>query len=302
MEHQRNRYTQSYRKNILCTLKLLMAGVVTSCTSNMAPQSNGTLPTPTSMPSIPIIKITATEYGYIMPDKLDIQSGFVDFAVVNNGSESHQAQVARLNPGVTNAQVFNELVTKKDEAAAYSLLTFVGGPDTMAPGYGQETILNMTPGQYVLLCFVVGADGIPHTSKGMVHFFAVSADHSAASIPAVDGQIVMNTMSYTLPEVMNHSQPLLLQVTNQGTEAHELNIVKIAAGKGTQDIASFFQSPSGQPPFEELGGMAALMAGSTAWIKIHLEPGHYAVFSFIPDIKTGQSQLSLGMITTLTVH
>ena len=64
----------------------------------------------------------------------------------------------------------------------------------------------------------------------------------------------------------------------------------------------FFQSPSGPPPFEELGGLAALAPGGAGWIKIDLEPGTYAAFSFLVDQRSGEPQLALGVITQFTVH
>jgi hypothetical protein len=91
-------------------------------------------------------------------------------------------------------------------------------------------------------------------------------------------------------------------VTNRGTEPHELNIVKLAPGKSIRDSAAFFQSPLGPQPFEELGGLEALAPGGSGWIKIHLEAGAYAVFSFLLDQHIGQSQLAFGMITQFTVH
>jgi hypothetical protein len=260
------------------------------------------MPTPTSPSSIPVLLITAINYGYIMPDTINIRSGLIDIAMVNNGNEAHQAQVARLNHGVTSAKVLDELVTKKNQAAAFSLLTFVGGPDTVSPGYGQETILNLSAGQYVLLCFVVGSDGIAHVNKGMIHFFTVSSEQSQAAAPQSDGNIVMKDFSYTLPNIITHSRPLTLQVVNHGQQPHEMNIVKLAQGKSIQDITTFFQSPSGPPPFEELGGMATMQAGGSGCLSLHLESGNYAIFSFVPDAKTGKSQLALGMIKAFTVQ
>lgn len=83
---------------------------------------------------------------------------------------------------------------------------------------------------------------------------------------------------------------------------HELNIVKLAQCKSIRDMAAFFQEPSGPPPFEEVRGLAALAPGGSGWIKIDLEPGTYAAFSFLLDQRTGQPQLAFGMITQFTVH
>jgi hypothetical protein len=249
-----------------------------------------------------MVTITAIDYGYLMPETIRVQAGLIDVALVNSGTQLHQAQVARLNHGVTRAHVLDELVTKRDLAAAFSLFTFMGGPDTISPGYGQETILSLPAGSYVLLCFVEGPDGIAHIDKGMIHFFTVSPAQSQRTLPQTDGEVVMQDSRYRLPEVITQSRPLTLHVTNQGTEPHELNIVKLELGKGIRDIAAFFQSPSGPPPFEDLGGLAALAPGGSGWVKINLEAGTYAVFSFLVDQRTGQSQLALGMIAQFTVH
>jgi hypothetical protein len=283
-------------------LFLIPLGFLASCATTPVSSGSVTQPTFTSPSSIPTVTITAIDYGYLMPETITVQDGLVDVALVNNGTQPHQAQVARLNPGVTRAHVLDELVTKRHLAAAFSLFTFMGGPDTISPGYGQETILSLSAGSYVLLCFVEGPDGIAHIDKGMIHFFTVSPVQGQKKLPQVNGEVVMQDFHYRLPEVINQSRPLTLHVTNQGSEPHELNIVKLEQGKRIQDIASFFQSPSGPAPFEDLGGLAALAPGASGWIKINLEAGTYAVFSFLVDQRTGKSQLALGMITQFTVH
>jgi hypothetical protein len=292
-----------------CTIALtplvlfVLTGILTGCAGTTV---LGSLkqPRPASRSALPVISITAVDYGYIMPSTLDVRAGLVDIAMVDNGTQPHQTQIARLKPGVTQQQVIDEFIEKRNQAAAFSLLTLVGGPDIISPGYGQETILNLSAGQYVLLCLVVGQDGIPHVNKGMIHFFTVepASTQGQEQPPQADGAVIMKDGGYVLPGVMAQARALTLYVTNQGTEAHEFNIVKLAADKGIQDIVSFFHSPSSPPPFEEEGGMAALVAGESGWIKTHLEPGTYAAFSFIPDQRTGKPQLTQGMITQFTVQ
>ncbi|HLZ63729.1 MAG TPA: hypothetical protein VKR06_42915, partial [Ktedonosporobacter sp.] len=158
----------------ICTLILLiliaLSGILGGCASIAASASPTTgitaQSTPTEPSSIPIIPITAVDYGYEMPNTINVRAGLVDFAMVNNGTQPHQTQIARLHTGVTANQVLNEFVTRHDQVVAFSLLTLVGGPDIVSPGYGQEAILNLSAGQYVLLCLVVGSDGVPHVNKG----------------------------------------------------------------------------------------------------------------------------------------
>src|SRR5215472_10392900 len=173
----------------LFCLCLIPLGFLAGCGTPPASNGGRTQPTPTSPSSIPAVTIIAVDYGYIMPETITVQAGLVDVALVNNGTQPHQAQVARLNPGVTRAHVLDELVTKRDLAAAFALFMFMGGPDTISPGYGQETILSLPAGSYVLLCFVAGQDGIPHIDKGMIQFFTVSPTQGQKVLPQADGEV-----------------------------------------------------------------------------------------------------------------
>ena len=279
---------------------ILLVWIVVGCSSPATPPVL-VHATPRSLPAIPTITITALDYAYSMPANLDIQAGLVSFALVNNGSQPHQAQVARLNSGVTDGQVVDQLITKKNQNAAFSLLSFEGGPDVVAAGYGQEVTLNLTTGQYVLLCLVVGSDGIPHVDKGMIHFFNVSSSSSHLAPPQDAGVVMMKNFSFSLPTSISHARTQTLLVTNGDSEPHELSIVRLAAHKTASDVRAFYQAPAGAPPFVEVGGMAALDAGASAWLSLSLDPGNYVVYSYMPDIKTGQSQLFLGMIASFTV-
>ncbi|RAQ94098.1 MMPL family transporter [Thermogemmatispora tikiterensis] len=291
-------------KLALPMLLVLLAASLVSCAGDgaqVAPVAPAR-PTPASHPSLPVIPITAVDDGYEMPTSLNLHAGLVDIALVNNGTQPHQAQLARLHDGVTPSQVLDEFVTKRDQRAGFALLTLAGGSDIVAPGYGQETILNLSAGEYALLCLVVGNDGVSHVEKGMIRFFSVAAASAPVTPPASNGVVVMRDSGYVLPAVISTAQALTLRVINQGNEPHEMNIVRLAAGKRLQDLLAFFRSPSGPPPFEEYGGMAALAPNGSGWIKLHLEPGNYALCSLIPDQQTGQLQLERGMIALFSVH
>src|SRR5215469_17005497 len=204
MRERSSRPTRRQFAALFC-LFLIPLVLLVGCGTTPVSSGGGSRPTPTSPSSIPTVTITAIDYGYLMPETIRVQAGLVDVALVNNGTQLHQAQVARLNPEVTRAEVLDELVTKRNLAAAFLLFTFMGGPDTIAPGYGQETILSLRAGSYVLLCFVEGPDGIPHIDKGMIHFFTVSAAQGQRALPQADGEVVMQDFHYRLPEVITQS-------------------------------------------------------------------------------------------------
>lgn len=294
---------QKLKSVVVLFICLLLTTLLAGCSNNASSQGNAQTARPTqTISTTQSIVITAIDYTYSMPTTLTLHAGLVDLTLINNGTQPHQAQFARLNPGVIRDQIVEQLITKRDQAAAFSLLTFVGGPDTISAGDGQETILNLEPGEYVLLCLVTGSDGLPHIDKGMIHFLTVATSQSQEALPKADGEIVIHNHDYVLPESLLQARPLTLQVQNQGTEPHELNIVRLNAGKNLQDILSFFRAPSGRPPFEEFGGMATLAAESSGWLKLDLEPGNYAVLSAIPDPHTGVFQLVQGLLAAFTVY
>src|SRR6202171_744432 len=75
---------------------LLLIGILAACgTSSQGNQS----PTPTSKPPIPGITIKAKDFSFDIPATL--HADLVDITMTNVGSEPHQANVARLNQGVT---------------------------------------------------------------------------------------------------------------------------------------------------------------------------------------------------------
>lgn len=145
---------------------LLLIGMLAACGSSS--QGNPS-PTPTSKPSIPGVTITAKDFSFDIPETL--HAGLVDITMTNAGTNPHQANLGRLNQGVTQDQFLATL--KKSPDAALPLVTLVGGPNTVDPGQSQEVILNLSPGQYVAICFFAGQDNVPHYAKGMIKFFQV---------------------------------------------------------------------------------------------------------------------------------
>src|SRR6266516_2570473 len=197
---------------------------------------------------------------------------------------------------------------QKNDLKVFSMVTFFGGANALKPGQSQEVILNLTQGNYVAVCVISGADNVPHFMKGMITQFTVSgAATTQVQPPKEDGTILLKDFSFVLPQSLP-SGPVTLKVTNQGPQAHEMDIVKLTQGKTIEDLKKLLNSPSasqeGPPPswIEDAGGMAGLQLGSSAWIKLNLQPGNYAALCFFPDPKTCQPHFMKGMIGSFKVQ
>lgn len=89
--------------------------------------------------------------------------------IVNKASQMHEAVMFRLEPGKTGediAQWVESGMQGPPPAAP------VAGISTMAPGKDNTLMLDLSAGNYALICFVPDAkDGKPHFAHGMIHNF-----------------------------------------------------------------------------------------------------------------------------------
>ena len=278
-------------------LFLIVASLLAACGASTFTSSPST---PTTQPAatVPHVTIKATDFSFAIPDTLP--TGLVDIMLTNQGTQPHQAQLARLNNGVTQAQVLAAFT--KGPSAFLPLLSLYGGANVVDPGQSQEVILTLAQGQYVMLCFVSGPDHIPHLLKGMYKFFTVTGPFNANQVsqPQVNRQVMLRDFSIVLPTSIP-AGPLILQVTNQGSQPHEMDLLKLMPGKTMKDALAFLQKPAGPAPFEDAGGMGALNPGMSGWVKLNLTSGNYVALCFVPDRTTGTPHFALGMITSFSV-
>jgi len=277
---------------------LIVASLLAACgasTSTSSPSTSTSQPAAT----VPQVTIIAKDFSFAMPDTL--QAGLVHITLTNQGTQPHQAQLARLNNGVTQAQVLAAF--KKGPEAFLPLLSSYGGANAVDPGQSQEVILNIAQGQYIMLCFVSGPDHILHVIKGMYKFFTVIGPSNANQVsqPQDNGQVMLRDFSIVLPASI-HVGLMMLHVTNQGSQPHEMDVLKLMPDKTMQDALAFLQQPAGPPPFADAGGMGALNPGMSGWVKLNLASGHYVALCFVPDRTSGKPHFALDMITSFAVQ
>ena len=271
----------------------LMALVLGACTSARASGA-------TKLDSqIPEVVIKTKDYAFEVPDQ--IEAGLVSITMVNDGQEPHHAQMIRLNDGVTLEQF--QAAMQESEAAAMGLMTLVGGPGLVDPGLSTQVTLELKPGQYVLLCFVPSHDGTPHLAKGMVQPFevvAASAETATVAQPKAEATVKLQDFSFIFPTEVKAGKQTW-QIVNEGTQPHEIMLIRLAEGKTLADAQAFAQAPHGQPPFSSIGGFQGITPGHSGWLNLDLQPGNYVALCYIPDPASGHAHMDLGMIMPFTV-
>ena len=281
-------------KRLFITLAILVMAIVLSACGSAVASSPATTGTP-----IPEITIKAADYSFDAPAQ--IEARLVKIKLVNDGQEPHHVQIVRLNDGVTPEQLQTAL--QEDPTAALSLAVAVGGPGVIDPGLTSQVTLDLSPGQYVLLCFVPSHDGLPHLAKGMVRPLEVVArdgyDHATAPQPVADMTVKLRDFEFPLPSRIKVG-PQVWQIFNEGSQLHEIMLIKLAEGKTLENVQAFMQSPHGAPPFANVGGFQAIHPGETGWLHLDLTPGEYVALCYVPD-EHGKSHIEHGMVLPFTV-
>ncbi len=91
--------------------------------------------------------------------------------VVNDAPQAHEAVIVRLAPGKTVMDFIAWVESQDGPPPAEPL----GGVTNLSPGESNTFDVNLSPGDYALVCFVPDAkDGQPHFVHGMVKQFQVS--------------------------------------------------------------------------------------------------------------------------------
>lgn len=247
------------------------------------------------------ISLTAKEYAYDAGGPPpSVPAGPIKVELTNAGSEEHQATIVKLNSGVTADQFGAAAAGDPTGVAALKLVSMYGGPNAVGAGQKVSTTQVLQPGSYMFMCFIPGADGAPHASKGMVLPFTVTGSDSTASVSGSQ-TITASEFGWAVPDKLKSGS---VQLKNAGTQAHELTVYKLQDGKTLADAKSFLGSrtPSGPPPYDARGGFGPISPGQLSTSSFELEPGKYLFVCFLPDVASdGAPHFTKGMIQEVDV-
>jgi hypothetical protein len=247
------------------------AGSAVSGTTAAGSATTGT----TTAGTGPVLAIDASEYAFKTLGS--IPAGITTVQLRNVGKEKHEAQFIKLNPGVTIDQVIAAL---QQQGPPPDLFSFEGGPAEVIASKTAEVILDLSQGQYVLLCFISAPDGQPHVAKGMLLQLTVNAaTGTAGTLPAGKGTIALGAPNgFDLPATMPAGKSTY-RLTNQDTANPRAFLYgMIPADKTIDDVNKALQDTEAPEPdwFTPLGGMDGLKPGGSGGVTLDLTSGKYA--------------------------
>ena len=265
---------------------------------------------------IDVVEITTNIMDFNTLDT--IKSGWHIFRYINNSAETHFFLLDKYPEGVTieNAEkevapVFQEGMYLINEGKPeegfkefqklpewFYNVVFTGGSGLVSPGKKSETTLYIEPGYYVIECYVKMANGVFHSSMGMVKQLIVEgkgkdsiqiSPNAKITISSTNGIICNDTIKKGKQTFSVYFED---QKTYENFVGHDVNLVKIESDS-IQKLENWMNwanpkglinpSPEG---FTFLGGVNDMPTGSTAYFTANLNEGTYALISEVPNPST----------------
>jgi hypothetical protein len=195
----------------------------------------------------------------------------------------HQFELYRLNEGHS----VNELVTalSADKSPAWAIE--MGGAGYPPKGGTVNASYILEPGKYAILCAVHDKrDGLRHYQKGMFTEFTVAGRRVRGALPKPDVTVSEVEYSWKLSKPLS-AGPHVLRVTNNGTNVHEMKILKVLPGHTYAEVKAW---KPGHPRVDEpFATVTTMQPGVSVITSITFPKGDYVLWC-VPQSKNGMSQ------------
>lgn len=271
-----------------------------------------------------IVNVSAKDFKFEAPDS--IASGWNTFRFTNEGAQEHFFYIYQLPDTMSYQQFLDEAMVpfgtvwgryasgETDRATAeqefaeelpawfFTDLVPSGGPALTEPGETSQTTVNLTPGLYVVECYVKAPDGSWHTELGMQQTIRVTDDETGRQAPEADAELTLtnyNIESEGTLEAGTQTIAVHVEENPEGFMMHDINLFRLDDSTSTDDIVQWmdwmdkeqFRAPA---PAYSLGGVEHMAAGKTGYMTVDLTPGRYAWIS--------EGYGSRGMVKTFTIE
>lgn len=246
------------------------------------------------------LDLVAREYGYAGPSR--VAAGRRVISLRNEGRELHHVQLVKLAAGKQVTDIIAALNATPHITSLPSWAIPMGGPSAALPGATIESESDLTPGRYVVLCWIPTASGTPHFMQGMMMpFDAVEVGREPGPTTGVRTTVMLRDFSFKFYPPTRPGRHTI-RVENIGSQAHEFLVVRLQPGARVEEVAEWSaKGQGGEAPVERWVGVAALAPSKSAQLTVDFEPGRYAVFCLSPDRGDGRPHLEHGMHRTFEI-
>ena len=184
----------------------------------------------------------------------------------------------------------------------YASASPMGGPGLVAPGKTAQATMRLTPGNYVMECYVKNADGVFHIALGMALPLTVTAEESGGVPPRADVSVTLFEDFMAVegtPAAGRQTVAVNFDEHPSLGLGNDVHVVRLEEGTDLDEVVGWMDWMNvgglGEPaPAMFVGGVHEMPAGYTAFFTVDLEPGRYAWIA--------ESGAARGMVEEFTVE
>ena len=246
--------------------------------------------------------VTVHAYDFRFEAPATIPAGTLTFRLMNHGKEIHHLWIVQLTDGRTPAD-FNKAMQRWGSALKMPAWAVdVGGSNSAGPGSQADGTMTLTPGTYMLVCWIPSPDGMLHAMKGMSKSLIV-AERGATppAEPAADVTMTLFDYGFELSGPIAAGRRTI-RVENRATQSHEAALASLHPGTTlSQAMIWMNEGQHGNAPVTLLGGASGLATGRRMYFTADFEPGKYVLLCFIPDVNDGKPHSAHGMAREIEV-
>ena len=247
-----------------------------------------------------------------------LSSGWNTFRYINRSTEPHFILLDKYPAGKTIDDMKNEVLPPFDEGMALIMkgemeaameafgklpdwfpeVVFSGGTGLVSPATSATTTVNLSPGYYIMECYVKMADGRFHSSMGMTKELVVVEADSGENPPEASVQVsISSTNGISISGDIKAGRQVFKvyyedQIVHENFVGHDVNLVRLGEEADLEKLEAWMNwaTPDGlMTPVPDgvtfLGGTNDAPGGSTLYFVADLEPGKYALISEVPNSK-----------------
>jgi hypothetical protein len=174
----------------------------------------------------------------------------------------------------------------------------IGGPRAPA-GETRQVLVDLEEGDWW-----IGGDG-----SDAVTPITITAGNAAVDEPEADVEVELTEFEFTgLPDNIAAGDQVI-KFENTGEQTHFVQLVQAPPGFTPEHFEALMRGedlPADAPQIDEtnffdIGGLAFMSPGHSAWVPVTLEPASYIVVCFWPDQDSMTAHAQLGMVDGFTV-
>jgi len=251
-----------------------------------------------------LVTIEATDYAFTAPPTFP--SGWVKLRFVNAAAEPHFLLLWKLPEGhtfdewasgvsgpfferyreyragsLTQQEMFDEIVAALPEW--FGEARRAGGPGFTAAGRTSETWVHLEPGDYVMECYIRGAEETHrfHGDLGMLRPLIVTEASTAAKPPEPDIEITLSSFEMKVAGDLtagDHVVKAVVTDTPQGLIQHNVHLARLDGDADVESIAAWLDWVDGMlppAPAQFIAGAGQLPSGGESYFTVQLESGRY---------------------------